>query len=65
MLNFTVLELSVAEYSLTGTFTNPKLSVSDAIDRAAIESSVERGGASYVRCRRQGKSAEMPCGGWL
>ena len=65
MLNFTVLELSVAEYSLTGTFTNPKLSVSDAIDRAAIESSVKREKASYVRCSRLGKSAEMPCGGWL
>jgi hypothetical protein len=65
MLNFTALELSVAEYSLTGTFTNPKLSVSDAIDRAAIESSVGRGEASYVRILRQGKSEEMPCGGWL
>jgi hypothetical protein len=60
MLNFTVLELSVAEYSLTGTFTNPKLSVSDAIDRAAIESSVERGEASYFRGGQPGKSAEMP-----
>ena len=60
-----MLELSVAEYSLTGTFTNPKLSVSGAIDRAAIESSVERGEASYVRCQRQGKSAEIPCLGWL
>jgi hypothetical protein len=65
MLNFTEVELSVAEYSFTGTFTNPKLSVSDAIDRAAIESSVERGEASYVGWPGQGKSAEMPCGGWL
>jgi hypothetical protein len=65
MLNFTVLELSVAEYSLTGTFTKPKLSVSEAIDRAAIEHSVERGGTSYVRSQLHGKSAEMPCRGWL
>src|SRR5262245_43130898 len=36
-LKRTVAEDSVAEYSLTGMDTNPKLKVSDAMERAAME----------------------------
>jgi hypothetical protein len=54
-LNFTVAEASVAEYSLIGMLTRPKLNVSEAMDRAAmvlaaVKGGRQTGGAQHTRC---------------
>src|SRR5262245_1793015 len=48
MLKRTVAEDSVAEYSLTGMDTNPKLKVSDAMERAAMNRLLTAGDGQHT-----------------